>query len=701
MLNFDNRLIQTVFSFNYTDIRDISLDELIDRGLKIYIELSKCINASIFLLNKNNFEFNFYASTNFDLAQKINELFEDFTEDGTISDAIVHSKSIERDVLSDSKQYFYLLIPLTIPNGIIGIVMLRFDSSIAAEDHLKFYLNGFSLNFALLVDKKLILQEQIQLTSDKPGGHLLEQLKTEISILNSLLDYINSGLIIVDKSTSKVILGNDYACNLIGISKELIIDSKLSNHFLIHTSSKPLENQQQIYEGLIHKSDGVLVPVLMKASHLEFHNLNIVAYSFVDNSEIKKIENELQKTRFLLEQRVEVRTEELTDFNLRLQQEIKERQNAESQLLKFLWMIEQSPTAILIIELDGFIKYANKKYYDLTGYSPNEVIGHLPNFWKLEDIKVVDILKQIRKSNNWWKSELQNFRMDGSSFWTSLSISPVSDLDGTLTNFLCVQEDITEKKQVMDELILAKKTAEESSNFKTSILNNMSHEFRTPLIGVLGFTQLLLHDLENKEHVSMIEIIDQSGKRLLKTLDELLQLSDIESRKVFMKPVKTNFKEIVNSLTKKYKSQIEKKGLEFVIQINYEEILFYSDQELLQIVLDHLLDNAIRFTNTGKIVLSTEVVNEPNNKSFRINIIDTGIGIAQDKLEYILEPFRQADEGLTRRYEGTGLGLTVSKRLINILEGKLSINSKINEGSEFIIDLPIIPTTFSTQLSHS
>lgn len=695
MNTINNNIIQSIFSFNHLNLENDSLEQIINKGLNIYSELTNCDNASIFLVDNTSFEFNFYSSTSFESVREITSLFDKFTDEGTISEVIINLEPVFREVEINSHLQLFHIIPINLPNSLIGIVMLRNAYSINNDESIQFYLTGFSINYALIIERSFHTNNSLNKERNLHSP-LHDIVGINLTLLKSLFDSLQCGVLIVDKSTSKIILSNIIAIKLIELDEQAILNNTMNSFFLLHSSTQISKDGTAGYETLIHRTNGTLLPVFMTESHLINKEDRFIVFSFLDISAKKKSEDELQKAHFLLEQRIELRTEQLIGNNATLISEIRNRQKAEEQLLKFMWAVEQSPTAILVLEIDGKIQYANKKYFELTGYTTDEVIGLKPKFIDSDkfDLDESMILEKVKQSSQLWKSELKNRKKNGEEFWTSLYLTPITNLNGEITNFLCVQEDITEKKKMMEELVLEKINAEQSNNLKTYLLANMSHEFRTPLIGILGFTQILSTEISDGEQSSMVDYIHQSGERLLKTLDGMLQLSDLETKKLSNQPVKIDFEHIVNSLADKYLDQIQEKGLEFKLDLIFEQIYFYSDPQLLELCLTNLLDNALKFTNSGSITISSHIINAKEYKFVQIKIADTGIGIEEDKIDHIFNAFSQADEGMSRRYEGVGLGLTIAKRIIELLEGEISVRSKISEGSEFTIRLPLIPSSF-------
>lgn len=369
--------------------------------------------------------------------------------------------------------------------------------------------------------------------------------------------------------------------------------------------------------------------------------------------------------------------------------DVTEQQIVASELIKLNAATEQSPAAIVITDLEGKIEYINATFTKITGFELHEIEGKPLRILKGNKIKThnsLDIWKKI-KSGSEWRGEYFNKRKDGSNYWESTLISPIKDEQGNITHFLAIQEDITEKKRTFEELILAKEKAEEAIRVKNVFLANMSHELRTPLIGILGYSEMLAHELKQMEKREMALGIKRSGLRLLNTLNLILDLTKFESDKIDL-----NFK-IVNLAAETqivydlFKGAALDKELKFVYITKQEKLNARIDERLFRIVLENLINNAIKFTDKGEIFVTTE--NEMD-QFVVIKIKDTGIGIAKENHYLIFEEFRQVSEGINREYQGTGLGLSITKKYVEILGGTILLESEIGLGSTFTIRFPLV-----------
>lgn len=273
------------------------------------------------------------------------------------------------------------------------------------------------------------------------------------------------------------------------------------------------------------------------------------------------------------------------------------------------------------------------------------------------------------------------------NLWILLS---VSSLIKELNLSILKEQDLQKllKKESAD-LLLAKEKAESSDRLKSSILANMSHEIRTPMNGIIGFAKLL-----TKTQYSDVNELGQyvvtSSNRLMDTLNQILDISIIESGEIESQKTKFNLIELINDILKNYKPTAKSKNLDlnFITGIDSLDINSYKNAYIC--ILNNLLSNAIKFTVVGEVSINLSIEKEHENQYIIIVLSDTGIGIEESKFDLIFESFRQISEGKSRQYEGTGLGLTLVKKYINILGGTIGVKSTLNRGTSFTLKLPLI-----------
>ncbi|EKO07772.1 response regulator [Leptospira interrogans] len=255
--------------------------------------------------------------------------------------------------------------------------------------------------------------------------------------------------------------------------------------------------------------------------------------------------------------------------------------------------------------------------------------------------------------------------------------------------FLSVWHEITERKVYEDSLKRAKEIAEAASKAKTDFLAMMSHEIRTPLNGVIGTVSLLEGTFLNTEQKEYLDIIKSSGQNLLILLNDILDLSRIESGQLKLEIQPVSPEKLTNEVVNLFRPMAEEKGLVVESEVSFNvPNWIISDPYRLRQVLTNLIGNSIKFTEKGKIHLSVEAEKFPNDKLRLIfHVKDTGIGIAEEKLELLFRAFSQVDSSTTRKYGGSGLGLTISKKLAELMKGEITVKSQVNSGSEFSLSI--------------
>jgi signal transduction histidine kinase len=266
--------------------------------------------------------------------------------------------------------------------------------------------------------------------------------------------------------------------------------------------------------------------------------------------------------------------------------------------------------------------------------------------------------------------------------WSESEISILQTTAANLGGF--IERELSRK-----ELIEAKETAEDMSKLKSNFLANMSHELRTPLIAILGYTEILNSEIEHYEWNDMISTIMQSGKRLLETLNLILDLSKVEADKVQINYNELNISEEIYDIVTMLAPVAQKKELYLKAEVENNIVLSKLDKRLFHSIITNLVNNAIKYTKTGGIVIGLSVLKSSNNSYAMIRVADTGIGIAKEDQETIFEEFRQVSEGYNRHFEGAGLGLTIAKKFTEKMGGSISLESEAGKGSVFTVVFPV------------
>lgn len=381
-----------------------------------------------------------------------------------------------------------------------------------------------------------------------------------------------------------------------------------------------------------------------------------------------------------------------------ISREITERKKEETRLKLLESVILNTNDAVVITEimskgpLKNSIIFVNQSYCNMTGYTLEEVLGKSPSILQGPNTDR-DIIKNVKASMDNFKPcqyEVINYKKNGEEFWSSISLSPISDSAGVYTHWIAIKRDITEKKLLEKNYIKAKESAESANRAKSEFLANMSHEIRTPLNSVIGFSDLLKKTHLDDTQKMYNNAVFQSANSLLDIITEILDFSKIEAGKLEIDISKTDLQELAFSITNMVSFQAHEKNLEILLNLSNDiPRIIWADSLRLRQILINLMSNAVKFTKKGEIELKiTPIKILPDNKiMLRFSVRDTGIGILPENQKKIFEAFTQEDASTTRKYGGTGLGLAISKRLLELMGSELQLVSELNVGSTFFFDI--------------
>jgi len=337
------------------------------------------------------------------------------------------------------------------------------------------------------------------------------------------------------------------------------------------------------------------------------------------------------------------------------------------------------------------IIFINNTFLETTGYEPSEIIGHKLSILfgestdKIELNKLYDCIYAKQKT----EIEVICYTKQQQEYWVSLNASPIPDESGSITHWVFILKDITERKKIEDTLYRSKTEAESSAQQRADFLSNMSHEIRTPMNAILGLTEIMLQENHEPKFMENLQSIKFSADNLLVIVNEILDYSKLDAGKVRIERISFNINQIFKELDKTIGLRAREKNLRFICSLDKECPQFLmGDPVRLNQILINLAGNAIKFTHEGSVKVTGDVLHKDDNSvKVLFTVTDTGIGIPDDKLHLIFESFTQAYTDTTRLFGGTGLGLTISKRLIEMLEGEIHVKSKVGEGSSFSFEL--------------
>ena len=373
--------------------------------------------------------------------------------------------------------------------------------------------------------------------------------------------------------------------------------------------------------------------------------------------------------------------------------DITEKKKTEYELKVLSNAIQHSPACVVITDLEGKIEIVNPSFTQITGYSPEDVIGKDISILHSESIETFqEIISTVIEGKD-WQGEFQNKKKNGERYWELASISAVKDNTNKLTHFVVISEDITSRKKSEKELIDAKEKAEESNRLKTAFLANLSHEIRTPMNAIIGFSNLLLdEDMSYEEKEKLNNLINDNSQNLLKLIDDVIDISKIQSGDIQINNTKCYLNKILLDLYVSFSIQIENDSKkEIHLSMNkgskFKDFAIISDPVRLKQVLYNLIENAVKFTTKGFVEFGYSIIEKENKIQFYV--VDSGIGISNEKFDMIYDLFRQADESFTREYGGTGIGLTIAKKIIDHLGGEIWVQSTPDQGTNIYFTLPL------------
>lgn len=358
--------------------------------------------------------------------------------------------------------------------------------------------------------------------------------------------------------------------------------------------------------------------------------------------------------------------------------------------IRYRRLFESAKDGIIILDAEtGKIDDVNPFLIDLLGYSYEQFVEKA--IWEIGAFK--DVISNYDKFLELQQKEYVRYH-DLPLATHSGQIIHVEFVSNVyLANgknvIQCNIRDISQRIEIEKELIKAKEKAEKSDRLKSAFLTNMSHEIRTPMNGILGFSELLKEPtLKNDDIQDYIEIIQISGKRMLNTINNIVDISKIESGLIQVNLYETNMNEKMDFIHHFFKPEVEYKGLKFSMKnsLSTNESIIITDNEKVYGILVNLIKNAIKFTDEGSINFGYDKKGE----FLEFFVKDTGVGIPENKKDLIFERFRQGSESLNRAYEGSGLGLSIAKSYVEMLGGKIWLESQEGKGTTFYFTIPYI-----------
>ncbi len=640
---------------------------------KIHQELRKLFLADNFyvaLYNKTNntYTFPYYVDEydNFDSDEEVAMQYSltDYTRKtgkGQLINQEIEKELLKNNIVKLSGGYSPIwmgapLVDSSINEGIGVIAIQDYKNKDAYNDEDLVTFEIIAHNIGLFIDRVKIL-ENLKLEKNKA----LEGEKRYKSLFNDN----TSIMLLTDPESSAIVDANKAACEFYGYTyKELTsmnitdIDT-LSEEQVKNEKSKAKDKGQDHYFFKHRLANGNIKHVEVYCGEIILKG-NVFLYSIVHD--------------------------------------ISKRKEAEAEITRLYRAIDQTPTPVALTDLDGYFTYVNPRYCELSRYTEKELIGQHTRILKSgkQSRKFYGDLWKTISSGNTWKGEMTNKKKNGELYLEEVNIAPVFDEHGIATHYVKVSRDITEQRKMSNDLISTKEKAEESDRLKSAFLATMSHELRTPLNAIIGFSELVNKDLPFNELVDFAKIINKNGNHLLELIEDMLDLTLIESGQIkkntedfTLGPFLSDIWEII----KKEQEKTEKLNLSLIFKPHPDtmDLHIATDKTKLKQILLNLLKNSLKYTDKGTIEFSCLPDKQNEKPVLKFYVKDTGKGIRKEDQKIIFDRFRQLEDPHTRRHDGLGIGLSVTKNLTNLLEGTIKVDSEIGHGSTFTVFIPYQP----------
>jgi len=368
------------------------------------------------------------------------------------------------------------------------------------------------------------------------------------------------------------------------------------------------------------------------------------------------------------------------------------------------------PVGIISTDTDGNIVLFSKGAEALLGYTADEMIGKTPAvFHDLDEVMArnAELTRELRRPVGQFEtfvviSEKSGFesrqwtyiKKDGARIPVQLVVSPIKNSSGVTTGYVGIAVDIRDRIDAENAILFAKERAEEANRSKSQFLANMSHEIRTPLNSILGFAELLSGSVQEPKQRTQVNTIITNGKILLALINDLLNIAKIEAGKMDLELGQTDLIKTAGEVSQMFSTEIKARNLHHAVEIQKGfPLLFLADEQRIRQVLVNLVGNAVKFTHQGFVRIfleSSPIPNKPGYCDLSIKVQDSGIGIDSKHHQQVFEAFHQVLDTTTSQYGGTGLGLTISKKLVGLMGGSIHLESEFGKGSTFTVFLPSV-----------
>lgn len=535
-------------------------------------------------------------------------------------------------------------------------------------------------------------------------------LRSEKVFTDAVIDSVPGAFFVLD-SKGQLVRWNRFLEEMNGLSSgELMHMDSLSN---VHPEDRQFirDKIQEAFEKGFSEAEA-RIDTKVGVRHFFFTGRRVyvegttyVVGSGIDVSERKLAELRLIEHQRDLEKVIEKRTAELTEANAALASEIRESKATEESLVeserKYRDLVEGANSIILRWTREGTITFINRFAKEFFGYSEKEILGRsisgtIVPLTESSGRDLSSLAQQIFENPDAFvMNENENIRKNGDRVWISWTNKAIRDSEDEITEILSVGNDITGRKlaevrleKTLEELARAKEQAEAADHLKSAFLATMSHELRTPLNSIIGFTGIILKGYVgplNDEQTKQLSMVQNSAGHLLSLINDVLDISKIEAGQLQVSPDRFSLPAAIDRSVNSVRPAAEKKGLSIAAHVSPGIDTIISDQRRVEQILLNLLSNAVKFTEKGEVRVECRRETEG---WVTVRVSDTGIGIKEEDVGRLFKAFQQVDSGTTRRYDGTGLGLYICQKLIELLKGRIWVTSRPGTGTIFSFSLP-------------
>ncbi len=540
-------------------------------------------------------------------------------------------------------------------------------------------------------DDYLTLNEEYIITNDN-----LQRAKEKAEIAKEQYENITRStldiIFIVDKF-GKMLFLNDRVENILDYKAKDLIGKSFTNftpkkeipRYFVRLKDVFLKKEIKNFNTYILHKSGKLIDVEINGKLIRYKGKLAGQGTMRDISERKISEQKLKKQNeeyAALNEEYKTQNEEL----------IKSKERLKESEAKFKNIFEYAPLGIIIFDTKGNPININKQVLKILGSGSIEQTKQVNalEFKNLKKVGFPEVFnkcieeKKIIEGETFYETKWSKHR------YIRYILTPILDNENLVTGVLSIYEDFTDRQKAEQDLIIAKEQAEESDRLKTEFLNNMSHEIRTPMNGILGFSDLLKkRGITIEKQTQYINIIQSSGNQLLRIIDDILEISRLGTKQVQPLEKKICLNDMLLDLFSVFDIKAKEQQIPLYLKkgLSDDQSTIHIDETRLRKILSNLLENALKFTSSGFIELAYEL----KNSNLEIYVKDTGIGIDEDKHSVIFNRFSQADKGLSRKFGGLGLGLSIAKENAELLGGEISLKSKKGEGAIFTVKIPYKP----------